>query len=353
MVNWHHHKGYYFMASNYTINWTDGSLKAPFTLNGGTVDTTTTSLALTGKSSNNWGERLQENLLHLLENFASAGAIPNNPTIGQIWYNSIDHSLQVNTGVGVWDGLAKHRTAYTSIIPSGGTAQDPHTPIDSTTGVAPVRSYQVGDLWFDTSTHQLKYASHASTTPTDLTSSISWIPIATDRIDFPNTGGVWPVDNGTPDTTGYDSPMVSTYRKGHLWWDTTNYILRVYDGSTWAPYSRIYIPSFTFKVGATYSSAVVVPYLISIGINVPTGEFLWIEVTGAGPFEYYTRSIITLYPSYWIDVKRTDSLGNHSGSGVSTETIIRPMDGFTYTPGVHSIIFDIANKKHLFQVHFN
>lgn len=276
------------MATNYTINWSDGSLKAPFTLNGGTVNTTSTSLALTGKSSNNWGEHLQENLLHLLENFASSGAVPTNPTIGQIWYNHIDHSLQVNTGGSNWDGLAKHRTGYTSIIPVGGTAQDPQTPIESTTGVAPVRSYQVGDLWFDTSTHQLKYASHASVSPTDLTSAISWIPIATDRVDFPNVGGL-------PDMTGYNSPISTTFRKGHLWWDSTNSIMKVYDGTVFTPLSLNgeYIPIITIYVGTntlTATSTGIDSSLSPTGavVDIPNGSGLFVKITGARPNTRFT-----------------------------------------------------------------
>jgi hypothetical protein len=83
------------MAIDYTLNWSDDVLKVPFTLIGGSVDTTSTSLALTGKGYVNWGERLQENLLHLLENFASGGTPPAHPTIGQTWYNDVSKKLSI------------------------------------------------------------------------------------------------------------------------------------------------------------------------------------------------------------------------------------------------------------------
>jgi hypothetical protein len=272
------------MASNYTINWTDGSLKTPFTLNGGTIDSTTTSLSLTGKSSNNWGERIQENFLHLLENFASSGAAPNNPTIGQTWYNHVDRSFQVNIGGDNWDGLAKHRTGYTSVIPIGGSAKDPHSPIDSVTNVAPVRSYQVGDLWFDTSTHQLKYASHASITPTDLTSNLSWIPIASDRIDFPNisTAFIPTPETGVPDFSGYDGPIIQTYRKGHLWYDTTYDILKVYDGLVFVPLAlKIdYTPTVSLSYGVTPAASVPLP---RFGTHIPVGSDVFLYIYGAEP----------------------------------------------------------------------
>lgn len=97
------------MAIDYTLNWSDDVLKTPFTLLGGSVDTTSTSLALTGKGYVNWGERLQENLLHLLENFASGGTPPANPTDGQTWYNDVTKKLSVYH-TGAWHVIASQGT---------------------------------------------------------------------------------------------------------------------------------------------------------------------------------------------------------------------------------------------------
>lgn len=83
------------MSTDYTLNWTDDSLKPPFILPGGSVDSTSSSLALTAKGFVNWGERLQENLLKLLENFASRGVPPPNPTIGQLWFNDNEKEMFV------------------------------------------------------------------------------------------------------------------------------------------------------------------------------------------------------------------------------------------------------------------
>lgn len=92
------------MAIDYTLNWTDNSAKPPFILAGSTVDTTTTSLALTGKGYVNWGERLQENLLHLLENFAYTSPPPN-PTVGQLWYNTGADLMMVYSTDSLWVAL--------------------------------------------------------------------------------------------------------------------------------------------------------------------------------------------------------------------------------------------------------
>jgi hypothetical protein len=94
------------MATNYTLNWTDDTLKPPFTLLGASLDTSTTSLALTGKSYINWGERVQEDMIRILERFASNGTPPANPTVGQFWYDVSTNQLKMraitNTWVIIW-----------------------------------------------------------------------------------------------------------------------------------------------------------------------------------------------------------------------------------------------------------
>lgn len=56
-----------------------------------------TSLKFPGRASLNHGELLNENLLHLLENFSYDSA-PVNPVIGQLWYNKSNETFNVFTG---------------------------------------------------------------------------------------------------------------------------------------------------------------------------------------------------------------------------------------------------------------
>ena len=93
---------------SYTLNWSDDSLKPPFILNNETVDKRTTSLDLTGKDLINWGEYIQEDLLRLLENFASRGIPPRSPTIGQFWYDANSDKLFL------WDGFS-WKTVFSAI----------------------------------------------------------------------------------------------------------------------------------------------------------------------------------------------------------------------------------------------
>lgn len=86
------------MSNDYTLDWSDSSLKPPFVITGGTTNTAATSLTLIGKGTSNWGEPFQENFLHLLENFASDGVSPSNPTMGQLWYDASSSKLKVYDG---------------------------------------------------------------------------------------------------------------------------------------------------------------------------------------------------------------------------------------------------------------
>lgn len=86
------------MASNYVFDYTD-ILVTPITVAPKAKDTTTTSIVLYGEGNIEYGEKLQENILHILENFALDTA-PTNPIVGQLWYNKDSGTKQL----GIWDG---------------------------------------------------------------------------------------------------------------------------------------------------------------------------------------------------------------------------------------------------------
>jgi len=112
----------------YKINNTFGTLLV--TLADGTIDVATTDITLIGKGYSGFGEKLNENLVKLLENFNNTSA-PNNKIQGQLWFD------QTNKRVNVWTG--------DKWKPAGG-------PTNSIT--APTNAVQ-GDLWFDTTNAQL------------------------------------------------------------------------------------------------------------------------------------------------------------------------------------------------------
>jgi hypothetical protein len=111
----------------YTINNTFGTTLV--TLADGTIDTTTTDLALFGKGYAGFGERLNENLVKLLENFANTSA-PANKIKGQLWYDSLDNQIKV------WNG--------SKFKPVGSSTNSTTSPTNANTG----------DFWFDTNNSQ-------------------------------------------------------------------------------------------------------------------------------------------------------------------------------------------------------
>jgi hypothetical protein len=62
----------------------------------GSIVSDKASLRFTGKGASNYGTVQQENLLWLLENFAGPDS-PNNPTVGQIWFDTANSVLRVCT----------------------------------------------------------------------------------------------------------------------------------------------------------------------------------------------------------------------------------------------------------------
>lgn len=115
---------------SYTINLTDGTIYA--VIPDGTINTTS-SMILVGKNYAGYGEFLDENFVHLLENGANTTP-PGAPLVGQLFYNKTTNTMQVYKGAAGWKNIG------------GATAQASPGPSNNT----------VGDLWFDTTNAQLK-----------------------------------------------------------------------------------------------------------------------------------------------------------------------------------------------------
>lgn len=113
---------------SYTINKTDGTKLV--VLKDGTVDISTTDLALFGKGYAGFGERLNENFVKILENFANTTA-PAKKIKGQLWYDTLTNQIKV------WNG--------STFKPVG----------SSTVGTTRPTSVNAGDMWFDTGNGQL------------------------------------------------------------------------------------------------------------------------------------------------------------------------------------------------------
>ena len=113
---------------SYTINLTNGNILT--TVADGTINNTACSQVLIGKNYAGYGQFLDDNFVHLLENAAN-NTPPSAPLTGQLWFNTATGVLQVYNGTG---------------FKSLGGAQAQST--------APVNN-AVGDLWYNTTTQQL------------------------------------------------------------------------------------------------------------------------------------------------------------------------------------------------------
>ncbi len=107
------------------------------------INTVVTSLSLAGAGYPNYGQKMAENLVRLLENFASPQS-PDNPIEGQIWYDTSDpnnKTLRVmdnTTGVQSWPSVSGIYRQY----------NDP--------ALGPNSTVKTGDLWVDLSAGQVK-----------------------------------------------------------------------------------------------------------------------------------------------------------------------------------------------------
>lgn len=109
------------------------NIKNPILIPDGEIDTTT-NIGLIGKNVKGFGEQLNENFLHLLENFAS-DAPPTRPIEGMLWFNNNTNMLMQYTTTGTWKPVTGVKTEST----------DPVTGIGETPG----------DIWINTNTLQL------------------------------------------------------------------------------------------------------------------------------------------------------------------------------------------------------
>ena len=87
----------------YTIVKSDGTVLT--TIADGTINTTSTSLGLPGRNYAGYGQALDTNFVHTVENFADT-VPPPNPLRGQLWYNTNNSTIYVCPTDGESNALA-------------------------------------------------------------------------------------------------------------------------------------------------------------------------------------------------------------------------------------------------------
>ena len=142
--------------ADYNVKFTDLVNKGTVSVEENSVNVDDTSLQLPGQNLPNYGAIVNENFLHLLENFANNVA-PGNPVEGQLWYDTTTGVDQLK----VYDG--------TNWIAAGGIKKAISEP-EAAVSI-------IGDLWVDTTNQQVY-----------LYSGSGWILVGPDYSEGASTG---------------------------------------------------------------------------------------------------------------------------------------------------------------------
>lgn len=204
-----------------------------------------TSLLFYGKGHPNYGERIEENFLHLLETFSGSIA-PANPVSGQLWYTRIVY-LQVAGGAWYqWtDGANVDGGSWSAV-----------TVTNSSPPVQPVN----GDHYFNAGVlyRGVDIAGHplpANWYPVafEIDSTISAPPSAATikpkKILRVYDGGTWRETN----TMWYGATSPANPVRGSVWFNTGSSSIEVYDGTVWVSSTG----NFVEKTGDTMTGTLV------------------------------------------------------------------------------------------------
>lgn len=198
----------------------------PLIVNDKFVDTEATSLAIIGKGAKNYGEMLMENLLHMLEHFASINP-PANPIEGQLWFDLNQNALKVFNTENLWVSVNRVSTNEPQNPTDGDLWLNPNTKVLNTFDTALQRwkplnpfvqdmappSARQGDFWYDTANREFKVYD----------------------------GTNWRTASGPQFTNNTMQP--NNPEQGDLWYNNNIKRLQVYVNNSWVPVVEIYSQS--------------------------------------------------------------------------------------------------------------
>jgi hypothetical protein len=270
----------------YVINLTDGTTFA--TIADGTVNTSS-SMILVGKNYAGYGEFLDENFIHLLENSASTTS-PSAPLIGQLWWDKSANLLKVNFN-------GNPSTGWKTISAATASASAPTTNV-------------TGDLWYDTVNQQLKVWTGTAFIVvgpafTSSTGTAGAVPEA-----IPNSGGGPDIDVTSLYVAGVRTAIIS---------DTAEFVPSAPTSTT---FPRIY-PGLNLNKGisdAGYVGNVVNQGNLNLGAS---GNATVVIVTGTGAnVTGYLTATANVTGANLITTGFASATGNITGGNVSTVGLV-------------------------------
>jgi microcystin-dependent protein len=204
--------------ADYTVRFTDFTNNGSITVEENGLNNTDTSLKLVGQNLTGYGGYVNENFLHLLENFANTTA-PASPVEGQLWYDTTTGVDQLK----VYDGAAW--------VAAGGIKKAQAQPEASAS--------VLGDIWVDTANLQAY-----------IYSGSGWVLIGPDYSESTATGSKIATLVGTSTQLGtdVDHTVLINY--------VQNNIMSVYSYIEFTPKLKI----TGFPTG----------YVVKPGVNIPT-----------------------------------------------------------------------------------
>ena len=205
----------------YTIRNSDGTVL--LTLPDNQVDQVSTSVTLVGRNYSSYGQFYNNNLVVMLENFASDGVPPRSPLVGQLWYNRSDGRLYAYTLNSVFSPVG-----VATVSPSEPTAPN------------------IGDLWIDSINKQLYFTS--------------------DGLDFTLVGPISSTSTNTTSTTknGWYAESINDVSAN------SNTVAILYNNNTLLAIAS----SSTFSFASAYGGMTSVDTGINLNTSIPGIKFV-------------------------------------------------------------------------------
>jgi microcystin-dependent protein len=248
----------------YSVTFTDSTnpAKPAITVADGSLNAQT-SLTFPGKGYSGYAPILAGDMLHLLENFASATA-PLNPVQGQLWYDTStgNNILRVYDGAGNWPEAGSIKRAGKSTLAATG-------------GVPDITNSNIGDLWVDSDNSQLY-----------LFSGSSWLLVGPQFSAGQSTG---PLVESIVDTQNVSHNVISLYASQTS--DGTSYRVAIISKDAFTPKSAItgyaiinaginlYANTINGDQATIWGTAQTANALIANGNTVAGANFLRSDVT--------------------------------------------------------------------------